>query len=232
MLSLVNIAVITFPGSNCDRDIMAAIESITGKQPALIWHKDRDIGTPDLVLVPGGFSFGDYLRCGAIAARAPAMDEVLEFALRGGAVMGICNGFQILIEIGLLPGTLIRNKRLKYICRNTRLKANPSDKMIMAQFTDGQEFILPIAHNEGQFYADEDTLKQIEDNGQIAFTYRPINGEDDYNPNGSMLDIAGITSKNGRVLGMMPHPERMIEDTIGGTDGNAVLTAVIEASQS
>lgn len=227
-----HIAVITFPGSNCDRDIMVAIKDITGHAPALIWHKDRDIGTPDLVLVPGGFSFGDYLRCGAIAARAPAMDEVLEFALRGGYVMGICNGFQILTEAGLLQGTLIRNKRLKYICRNVGLTAASSGQAIMAAIPQGRKFTLPIAHNEGQFYADDDTIKDLKDNGQIAFTYASINGathNDDVNPNGSKLNIAGITSKNGRVLGMMPHPERMMGRATACDDGRIMLKAILEA---
>ncbi|MCE2517337.1 MAG: phosphoribosylformylglycinamidine synthase subunit PurQ [Alphaproteobacteria bacterium] len=227
-----NVAVITFPGSNCDRDIITAVTDITGKAPSLIWHKDRDIGSPDLVLVPGGFSFGDYLRCGAIAAQSPAMDEVFEFARRGGMVMGICNGFQILIETGLLPGALIRNKGLKFVCRNTALNTHQSGKPIMAGLEDGQKLIIPVAHNEGQFYADDDTLKKIEDNGQIAFTYTPMNGEADYNPNGAALDIAGITSENGRVLGLMPHPERMMSAAVGGSDGRIMLRAIIEASQS
>lgn len=227
-----NVAVITFPGSNCDRDIITAVTAITGKAPALIWHKDRDIGSPDLVLVPGGFSFGDYLRCGAIAAQSPAMDEVFEFALRGGMVMGICNGFQILIETGLLPGALIRNKGLKFVCRNTALRTHQSGKPIMAGLEDGRKLVIPVAHNEGQFYADDDTLKKIEDNGQIAFTYTPMDGEADYNPNGAALDIAGITSENGRVLGLMPHPERMMSAAVGGADGRVMLSAIIEASQS
>ena len=227
-----NISVITFPGSNCDRDVITAAAEITGKQPNSVWHKDTDLGNPDLVIIPGGFSFGDYLRCGAIASKSPAMDEVIEHSLRGGMVMGICNGFQVLVETGLLPGVLIRNKGLKFVCRDTNLKSHQSGKDIMAGFKDGEEMIIPVAHNEGQFYADDDTLKRIQDNGQIAFTYAPINGEDNYNPNGAALDIAGITSENGRVLGMMPHPERKMSATVGGADGRRLLTAIIEASQS
>ena len=227
-----NISVITFPGSNCDRDVITAAAEITGKQPTAVWHKDTDLGNPDLVIIPGGFSFGDYLRCGAIASKSRAMDEVIEHSLRGGMVMGICNGFQVLVETGLLPGALIRNKGLKFVCRDTNLKTHQSGKDIMAGFKDGEEMIIPVAHNEGQFYADDDTLKRIQDNGQIAFTYAPINGEDDYNPNGAALDIAGITSENGRVLGMMPHPERKMSATVGGADGRRLLTAIIEASQS
>ena len=227
-----DISVITFPGSNCDRDIITAVEDLTGRAPSLIWHKDREIGNPDLVLVPGGFSFGDHLRCGAIASKSPAMDEVYSFALNGGMVMGICNGFQILIETGLLPGALIRNKGLKFVCRDTRLKAGRASSSIMSKIAEGEEFVIPVAHNEGQYFADNETLAKLDGNGQIAFTYTPINGEADYNPNGSALDIAGITSDNGRVLGMMPHPERMMSDAIGGTDGRTLLNAVIEASQS
>ena len=226
------IAVITFPGSNCDRDITTAAESITGKRPSLVWHKDGGIGNPDLVLVPGGFSFGDYLRCGAIAARSPAMEAVHDYALKGGMVMGICNGFQILVERGMLPGALIRNRGLKFVCRRTRLRTHQSGKAIMGGLEDGEEMTIPVAHIDGQFFADGDTLDRIEGNGQIAFTYTPANGEDDYNPNGSALDIAGITSENGRVLGLMPHPERMMGEAVGGSDGRRMLSAVIEASQS
>ena len=227
-----NVSVITFPGSNCDRDVITAATDITGHQPKAVWHKDTDIGSPDLVIIPGGFSFGDYLRCGAIAAKSPAMDEVIEFSLRGGMVMGICNGFQVLVETGLLPGALIRNKGLKFVCRDTKLKAHQNNKDIMAGFAQDDEMVIPVAHNEGQFYADDDTLKRIQDNGQIAFTYTPFDGESDYNPNGAALDIAGITSENGRVLGMMPHPERKMSDIVGGSDGRRLLTAIIEASQS
>ena len=226
------IAVMTFPGSNCDRDLAEAAEAITGKPPELIWHKNSDIGKPDLVLIPGGFSFGDYLRCGAIAARSPAMEAVYDYALRGGMIMGICNGFQILIEMGLLPGALIRNRGLKFICKRVRLKARQQGQSVMQRLEDGQELTLPVAHNEGQFFADDEGLARIQDNGQIAFTYAPIRGETNYNPNGSALDIAGITSENGRVLGMMPHPERMMSQTVGGSDGRTLLAAVIEASLS
>ena len=227
-----DIVVITFPGSNCDRDIITAAASITGRQPRMVWHKESDIGKPDLVLVPGGFSFGDYLRCGAIAARSAAMDSVYEHALRGGMVMGICNGFQILIETGLLPGALIRNKGLKFVCRDTVLRVHQSGKPIMHGMEDGDELVIPVAHNEGQYFADEETLRRIEDNGQIAFTYAPSDIPGEYNPNGSALDIAGITSENGKVLGLMPHPERRMSDEVGGTDGRTMLTRIVEACQS
>ena len=227
-----DIAVIVFPGSNCDRDIVTAVESITGRRPAAVWHKEGDIGKPDLVLVPGGFSFGDYLRCGAIAARSPAMEAVRGYALKGGMVMGICNGFQILVENGLLPGALIRNQGLKFVCRRTRLKTVQTGKAIMGGLEDGEEMTIPVAHIDGQFFADEETLGRIAGNGQIAFTYVPMDGEENYNPNGSALDIAGVTSENGRVLGLMPHPERMMGEAVGGVDGRRMLSAVIEASQS
>ena len=227
-----DVAVITFPGSNCDRDIITAVEAVTGRPPTVFWHKESDIGKPDLVLVPGGFSFGDYLRCGAIAARSPAMDAVHDHVLKGGMVMGICNGFQILIEGGLLPGALIRNRGLKFVCRNTRLRVHQSGKPIMGDLADGEEMTVPVAHIDGQFFADDDTLKRLGDSGQIAFTYTAIDGEADYNPNGSALDIAGITSENGRVLGLMPHPERMMGEAVGGTDGRRMLSAVIEACAS
>ena len=226
------IAVITFPGSNCDRDIVTAIESITGRPPGIFWHKEREIGNPDLVLVPGGFSFGDYLRCGAIAARSPAMEAVHGHAQKGGMVMGICNGFQILVECGLLPGALIRNQGLKFVCRNTRLKTHQTGKAIMAGLEDGEEMDIPVAHIDGQFFADAETLGRIEGNGQIAFTYTAANGEAGYNPNGSARDIAGITSENGRVLGLMPHPERKMSEAVGGSDGRRMLSAVIEACGS
>ena len=223
------IAVITFPGSNCDRDIVTAVESITGRPPVIVWHKESGIGKPDLVLVPGGFSFGDYLRCGAIAARSPAMEAVHDHARKGGMVMGICNGFQILVECGLLPGALIRNQGLKFVCRNTRLKTHQTGKAIMAGLADGEEMSIPVAHIDGQFFADKETLDRIEGNGQIAFTYTAAGGEAGYNPNGSARDIAGITSENGRVLGLMPHPERKMSEAVGGSDGHRMLSAVIEA---
>jgi phosphoribosylformylglycinamidine synthase len=227
-----DIAVITFPGSNCDRDIITAAASITGQQPRVIWHKDSDIGKPDLVLVPGGFSFGDYLRCGAIAARSPAMDSVYEHALRGGMVMGICNGFQILIETGLLPGALIRNKGLKFVCRNTVLRVHNTEKPVMSKLESGAELVIPVAHNEGQYFADDETLRRLQGNGQIAFTYTTGGSHAEYNPNGSALDIAGITSENGKVLGLMPHPERRMSSEVGGSDGRIMLTAIFEACRS
>ena len=225
------VSIITFPGSNCDRDMAVAVADITGTTPAMIWHKDTDLQSPDLVILPGGFSFGDYLRCGAIAASAQIMEEVIEFAYRGGMVLGVCNGFQILIETGLLPGALIRNRSLKFICRDVKLTVHKTDKSMLAGLgTDS--ITLPIAHNQGQFFAGDDQLKKIQDNGQIAMTYTPFGDEnDDYNPNGSARDIAAITSENGRILGMMPHPERRINNH-HGKDGRDLLSTIIKASVS
>ena len=222
-----NIAVIIFPGSNCDRDISTAIKIITGKEPYPIWHQDSDLGKPDLVFIPGGFSFGDYLRCGSIAAQSPAMNEVINYVLSGGKVIGICNGFQVLIEMGLLPGALINNNHLKFTCRDVMIKAHHTQSTIMQGVEEDASFRIPVAHNEGQFFADPPTMKRIEDKGQIAFSYIQ-DDRDDYNPNGSMNDIAGITSENGRVLGMMPHPERRISQALGGSDGRDLLLSLIE----
>ena len=226
-----NVTVISFPGSNCERDIITAMTQVTGKIPQSVWHKDTDIGKPDLVIVPGGFSFGDYLRCGAIAARSPAMEEVHTHAIRGGMVLGICNGFQILMEAELLPGCLMQNKQLRFVCRQTLIKAHQNNHAsITQQLKEGETFAIPVAHNDGQFYADEETLKLLSDNGQIAFTYTQSDNNEDYNPNGSVSDIAGITSENGRILGMMPHPERAMSKEVGSSDGERLLNAIIGAS--
>ncbi|QPH53698.1 phosphoribosylformylglycinamidine synthase subunit PurQ [Pontivivens ytuae] len=204
-------AVITFPGSNCDRDMAVALERATGRTPAEVWHKDTELpGGLDLVAVPGGFSFGDYLRCGAIAARAPIMNAVVDFALRGGHVLGVCNGFQILIEAGLLPGALMRNAGLKYVCRAQSLRIATHDSVWTRGL--GESATYYIAHHDGNYVADEETLARLTAEDRVAFTYEG-------NPNGSMHDIAGVLSENRRVLGMMPHPERLNDAALGGTDG-------------
>lgn len=223
------VAVVIFPGSNCDRDMMVAIERITGRCPQMVWHKETGLDAADLVIVPGGFSFGDYLRCGALAARSPIMEAVLDHASRGGAILGVCNGFQILLETGLLPGTLVKNKGLKFICRSTNLQVQET---ISSPFTSGLEagsqLAIPVAHNEGNYFADEDTLASLRDNGQIALTY--VNGPafGPSNPNGSAHDIAGILSPNGRIMGMMPHPERAADPDIGNSDGLIFLKNAVE----
>ena len=229
-LSALRVAVIVFPGSNCDRDMMVAIERLAGRRPSFVWHKETTLDPVDLAIIPGGFSNGDYLRCGALAARAPIMESVLDHAARGGAVMGICNGFQILLEAGLLPGVLVQNAGLKYVCRNIAIEvvdgiASP----FTAGLTAGQKMIIPVAHNEGNYFASDDDLQRLEDKGQIAFRYTESDITGPANPNGAARDIAGILSANGRVMGMMPHPERAISSALGSADGATMLTAALEA---
>ena len=219
-----------FPGSNCDRDIIVALKNITGKAPIKMWHKDTEFPNLDLIIIPGGFSFGDYLRCGALAARSPVIKNIKNHISRGGAVLGICNGFQILIEAGILPGSLIRNKKLLFTCRDTMLEIQDT---IISPFLSGlkkeHHLNIPVAHNEGNFFASETLLNELKNDGRIAFKYiKEVNNDTDYNPNGSSNDIAGILSKNGRVLGMMPHPERAINNLHGGTDGLKFLTKSFE----
>ena len=229
-LSALRVAVIVFPGSNCDRDMMVAIESLAGRRPSLVWHKETTLDPVDLAIIPGGFSYGDYLRCGALAARAPIMESVLDHAARGGAVMGVCNGFQILLETGLLPGVLVENARLKYVCRNTAIEVvDGTAAPFTAGLTAGQKMIIPVAHNEGNYFASDDDLQRLEDNGQIAFRYTESDITGPANPNGAARDIAGILSANGRVMGMMPHPERAISSALGSADGATMLTGALEA---
>ena len=223
------VAILVFPGSNCDRVMMVAVEKITGRRPALVWHKDSQMDPVDLIILPGGFSFGDYLRCGALAARAPVVEAMLDHASRGGAVLGVCNGFQILLETGLLPGTLIRNERLKFVCRSVNLQLQPDhNSPLLSTLDPGHSLTIPIAHNEGNYFAQEDDLEMLKQNGQIAFKYTasPAFGPD--NPNGATDDIAGILSANGRVLGMMPHPERAIGNGHPSSDGKLLLRAILQ----
>ena len=215
-------AVVTFPGSNCDRDLALAFQA-AGATVTRVWHKDLTLpeGT-DIVGVPGGFSFGDYLRCGAIAAQSPIGAAVRAHAARGGFVLGICNGFQVLTEMGLLPGVLMRNAGLKFICRRVDLEVGTADSAFTAGWTAGQGIALPIAHHDGNYTADADTLSRLTQEGRVAFRYRA-------NPNGSMGDIAGVLSENRRVLGLMPHPERAIDPALGGTDGAVMFRALTAA---
>ena len=232
-LSSMRIAVLVFPGSNCDRDMMVAIERLTGRRPALVWHKESSLDPIDLAIVPGGFSFGDYLRCGALAARSPVIDAVLDHAARGGAVMGVCNGFQVLVETGLLPGVLMQNAGLKYVCRNVTLKVCETvDSPFTRNLSVDTPLTMPIAHNEGNYFATDDELARLEDNGQIAFRYADGAAWGPANPNGAALDIAGIVSSNGRVMGMMPHPERAVSAELGGSDGATLLRGCLEALAS
>jgi len=217
-------AVIVFPGSNCDRDVAVCLEAATGKAPLMAWHGDAELPNSDLIVLPGGFSYGDYLRCGSMAANSPIMREVVAQAEKGAAVLGICNGFQVLTECGLLPGVLMQNKGLNFVCRNTRLTVTNNKTAFTAHYGAGEEITIPVAHNEGNYFADDDTLKQLQDEERIAFTYAA--GD---NPNGACLDIAGICDKAGRIVGMMPHPERRAEIALGGDDGKRMFTGIVEA---
>lgn len=215
-------AVIVFPGSNCDRDLAVAFEA-AGAKVSMVWHKDTALPEGvDIVGIPGGFSFGDYLRCGAIAANSPICQSVVAHAERGGYAFGVCNGFQVLTETGLLPGALRRNANLKYICKPVGLKVADCDSIFHAGYEAGQEITIPIAHHDGNYYVDDAKLAQLRDEGRIAFTYTD-------NPNGSVADIAGVVSKNRRVMGMMPHPERMAEPAHGGTDGKPMFDGIMQA---
>ena len=215
-------AVIVFPGSNCDRDVAVALERTTGAPPVLVWHRDNSLPSVDLIVLPGGFSHGDYLRSGAMAARAPIMTAIRERAAAGVLVLGICNGFQILTEAGLLPGALMRNAGLKFICRPVRLRVESADSAFTRAYGAGEAVTIPIAHADGNFFADDDTLKRLEDNGQVAFRYLD-------NPNGSARDIAGVFNPARTVLGLMPHPERVCEPDHGGTDGRKMFEGILGA---
>ena len=218
--------VVVFPGSNCDRDVAVAIEKIIGSLPKMVWHKDTSIDQSDLIVVPGGFSYGDYLRCGAMASTSPIMKSVIENANKGVPVLGICNGFQILIESGLLQGALMRNSSLSFICRDVIIKPTNSRSI----FTNKSKISkMPIAHNEGNFFASDDQIKKMEDNEQIAFQYCNENGDinDESNPNGSIKNIAGILNQNKNVLGMMPHPERAAENIHGCEDGKNIFESIL-----
>lgn len=213
-------AVVTFPGSNCDRDLAVAFER-AGWDVARVWHKDTDLPPGvDVVGIPGGFSFGDYLRCGAIAAQSPIGAAVKAHAARGGYVLGVCNGFQVLTEMQLLPGALMRNAGLKFVCRMQGLRVATTDSAFTADYGRGQVITVPVAHHDGNYTIDADGLARLQAEDRIAFTY-------DQNPNGSMADIAGVLSENRRVLGMMPHPERVVDPAQGGTDGAALFKALM-----
>ena len=215
-------AVVVFPGSNCDRDLAVAFEA-AGADVTMVWHKDSDLPKGiDIVGIPGGFSFGDYLRCGAIAARSPICQAVVAHAERGGYAMGICNGFQVLTETGILPGALLRNANLKYICKTVGLKVETSASAFTEGYNAGDVLGIPIAHHDGNYFADDDTIARLKGEDRVAFTYTD-------NPNGSRDDIAGILSANRRVLGMMPHPERAADAGHGGTDGTALFRALTGA---
>lgn len=222
------IGIVVFPGSNCDRDIERAAE-VVGSESGFIWHKDKDVRGYDAIVLPGGFAHGDYLRCGAIARFSPVMDAVSEFAEGGGPVLGICNGFQTLLESGLLPGATLRNTGLRFICRPQKLRIDNINTPFTHLYKKGEVVDFPIAHAEGNYYADPDTIKLLEDEGRIVFRYAEPDGSltEASNPNGSMHNIAGITNKTGNVVGLMPHPERVVESILGGTDGLRVFKSVM-----
>ncbi|PWG01939.1 phosphoribosylformylglycinamidine synthase subunit PurQ [Sphingosinicella humi] len=216
-------AVIVFPGSNCDRDLAVALRDVSGEAPAMIWHRETELPEGlDLIAIPGGFSYGDYLRSGAMAAQSPVMRAVKEAAERGVSVLGVCNGFQILTETGLLPGALMRNAGINFVCRNVPLKVENSQSAFTSRYQAGEAITIPVAHHDGNYTADEETLDRLEGEGRVVFRYQD-------EVNGSARDIAGIVNEAGNVLGMMPHPERMIEPAHGGTDGRRLFEGLIEA---
>ncbi len=221
--------VIVFPGANCDRDVAYVTRDLLGQPTRMVWHQDTDIADLDAIVIPGGFSYGDYLRCGAIARFSPVMRSVIEHADRGKLVLGICNGFQILTEVGLLPGALMRNRDLHFICDRVPLKVDRADTVWTRGYSTGQVISVPISHGEGNYYADADTLAKLEDNRQILFRYCDARGDvgDRSNPNGSLHHIAGICNESGNVMGMMPHPERAADPILGGTDGKALFEGLL-----
>lgn len=216
-------AVITFPASNCDRDAAVALRKVTGIKPVMVWHRDTELPKDiEFVIIPGGFSYGDYLRCGAMASRSPIVADLVKKAKKGLAIAGFCNGFQVLTEAGLLPGALMRNKGLKFVCRPEKLEIINNTSRYTTKYNDQSEVIYPVAHHDGNYYADKETLNKIEGQGQVIFRYKD-------NPNGSVNDIAGICNEGGNVFGMMPHPERAIDPMHGGTDGIKLFKSIIES---
>jgi phosphoribosylformylglycinamidine synthase subunit PurQ / glutaminase len=214
------VGIVVFPGSNCDEDAFHAAGRVLGHQPQMLWHKDHDLRGSELVILPGGFSYGDYLRCGAIARFAPVMEEVAAFARKGGPVVGICNGFQILTEAGLLPGALLQNANRQYICQDVLLRTEKAKTRFTSDLDVGETLKIPIAHGDGNYFIDDEGLKRLEGEGQVVFRYLQ-------NPNGSRSDIAGIVNSSGNVLGMMPHPERNAEPLLGNADGRRVLASFL-----
>jgi phosphoribosylformylglycinamidine synthase I len=221
--------VVVFPGSNCDEDMVYVLSNIMRQQVVKLWHKDHSLQGCDFIVLPGGFSYGDYLRSGAIARFSPIMKEVIEFAGNGGYVFGVCNGFQILCESGLLPGALLHNNSHKFICNNIYIKAENNDSLITSSLDTSRPLKIPIAHGEGNYFADADTLKALNDNGQVLFRYCDVNGNvtPESNPNGSLENIAGISNKTKNVFGMMPHPERASDPELGNTDGKGIFESIL-----
>ena len=225
------VGVVIFPGSNCDHDAIEWSSELLGLPTEEIWYQDRDLRGVDLVILPGGFSYGDYLRCGAMAARAPIMDEVVKHASDGGMVIGICNGFQVLCEVGLLPGALLRNERLTFLCQEVYLRVETTDSPWTSGLERGQVLRVPIAHGDGNYFTDPDTLRRLNGEDRVAFRYTNPEGEldEDWNVNGSLESIAGVLSEKKNILGMMPHPERASEEAVGSTDGLGIFKSAVEA---
>jgi phosphoribosylformylglycinamidine synthase subunit PurQ / glutaminase len=226
--------VLIFPGSNCDHDLLYVLKKIVKQEVVPLWHKDKDLQGCDFIFLPGGFSYGDYLRSGAIARFSPIMEKVVEFANKGGYLMGICNGFQILCEARLLPGTLLHNNNQKFICKNTFIKPATKNSMVTKYLETDKALKIPIAHGEGRYYADAKTIKDLVKNDQILFTYCSKEGtvDDVSNPNGSLNNIAGVCNKNRNVFGMMPHPERASDTELGNTDGRLIIDSILKSLQS
>ena len=223
--------VVVFPGSNCDADALYAFKDVMGQPAVFLWHKDHDLAGVDCVVLPGGFSYGDYLRSGAIARFSPLMRDVREFADKGGLVLGICNGFQVLLELGLLPGAMLRNKDLKFLCRHVTIRLENDQTRFTRKGRKGQLLNIPIAHFDGNYYAPPETLREIEDRGQVAFRYVDADGRatPEANVNGSLNNIAGLVNARGNVLGMMPHPERAAERLLGSDDGRVIFESLLAA---
>jgi len=226
--------VVTFPGSNCDQDMVYVLETIMGQEVEKLWHKDADLKGVDFIVLPGGFSYGDYLRSGAIAKHSPIMKEVINHANNGGYVLGVCNGFQILTEAGLLDGALLHNNNQKFICKNVYLKPTSTESAMTKGLDQNKSFQIPIAHGEGRFYASSETIDKLNNNNQVLFKYCSEDGEitDDVNPNGSLENIAGICNENRNVFGMMPHPERASDSELSNTDGRAMFESILAHCQS
>ena len=224
-------SVIVFPGSNCDRDVAVALEQAIGKAPAMVWHANTEVPATDLIVLPGGFSYGDYLRCGSMAANSPIMRDVIKKAKDGTPVLGICNGFQMLTETGLLPGVLMRNRDLNFICKDVHLKVENPDTPFTRCYQKDQVIRIPIAHHDGNYFTDDETLAELEGDGRIAFRYSDTDGNvsDATNPNGARNNIAGIISARRHILGLMPHPERLADPALGGTDGAPMFKGLVEA---
>ena len=224
-------AIVVFPGSNCDHDAYHVAKHVLGQDAQFVWHKETSLAGADVVVLPGGFSHGDYLRTGAIARFSPVMQAVTEFARKGGPVLGICNGFQILLEAGLLPGAMLRNRDLKFHCEHVRIRVEQTDTPFTSRASRGQVLRIPVAHGEGNYYADPEALRQIESSGRVVFRYCDAEGQitDESNPNGAANNIAGICNESRNVVGLMPHPERACEPALGSSDGLVILESVVSA---